>query len=60
VWKKLKQRLKKRKARTTEQLQQFVQEEWDRITQDEIDREISKEVKALDQCIERHGDVTEF
>jgi hypothetical protein len=60
VWKILKQRVKKRKARNSKELQDIVLDEWDKITQGEIDNEISKEYKALDQCIDRRGDVTEF
>jgi transposase len=60
VWRILKQRVKIRKARNEDELQQYIVEEWERITINEINKLIKTMPNRIDQVIEREGDVTEY
>ncbi len=60
VWRILKQRVKIRKARNEDELQQYIVEEWERITIDEINKLIETMPDRINQVIEREGDVTEY
>jgi transposase len=60
IWRRVKQRVKRRKARNEDELRRFIEEEWDRITIQEINKEILTMEERINQCIERGGDVTEF
>ena len=41
-------------------MRRFIEEVWDRITVQEINKEIPTMEDRIDQCIERGGDVTEY
>jgi hypothetical protein len=60
IWHRLKQRVKKRKARNQAELQRFIKEEWDRVTIQEINKEILTMEDQVNQCIKHEGDVTEW
>lgn len=60
VWRVIKQRVKRRKARNQAELRRFVEEEWDKLTIQEINGYILTMEDRVNQCIEREGDVTEF
>jgi hypothetical protein len=60
VWRVVKQRVKRRKAKNERELRRFIEEEWDRVTIKEINKYILTMEERIDQCIEREGDITEF
>lgn len=60
VWKTLKQRVKKRKATSQAQLREFIFEEWDKITIQEINKHISNMEDRMLECLDRKGNVTSF
>ena len=55
VWRLVKERLKLPKASTKEELQWEIQVEWDKITIEEINTEITSMQGRIDQCVERDG-----
>jgi hypothetical protein len=57
VWRILKQRVK---ARKEEELWQFILEEGDKITLEEINKEIDKQEAVIRQCVEHRGGMTEY
>jgi hypothetical protein len=60
VWRILKQRVKARKARNQAQLRQYIFEEWDKITVQEINSLILSMPERINQCIDRGGDIIEY
>lgn len=60
IWRKFKQRVKRRRARNAADLRRYIEEEWEKITVNDINKEIKKMPQAVEDCINRGGDVTEF
>lgn len=60
IWKKFKQRVKARRARNWAELRRYIKEEWDKITVKDINHEIMKMVEAVNECIDREGDITSY
>ena len=59
IWRILKQRVKRRKARNQKQLRRFIEEEWDKLTIAEINKYVSTMEERVNQYIDREEDVTE-
>ncbi|KAF8863573.1 hypothetical protein BDZ45DRAFT_685821 [Acephala macrosclerotiorum] len=60
IWRKFKQRVKKRKPTNQADLRRYIEEEWEKITVQDINKEIEKMVEAVSECIDRDGDITSF
>jgi hypothetical protein len=60
VWRIIKQRVKQRKPTTVDELRQYVKEEWDRITQEEINKLVDTMPRRITECHKRGGLQTPF
>jgi hypothetical protein len=60
VWRILKGRIRSRKARSKEELRQFILEEWDKITQEEINALILTMPDRIISCRNRQGFSTPY
>lgn len=60
VWRIIKQRVKKRKAKNEQELRQYIEEEWEKLTIQEINNLILSMEDRVNQCIEREGDVADY
>jgi hypothetical protein len=60
LWRIIKQRIKQRKPTTVEELKQFITEEWDRITQEEINELVDSMPNRVKECVKRRGLQTPF
>jgi biotin operon repressor len=60
LWRIIKRKLRQRRPRTVPQLKEYIQQEWDKITPEQLAKLVSSLPKRLLSVIQRKGDVTQW
>ncbi|GBL83170.1 hypothetical protein AVEN_165375-1 [Araneus ventricosus] len=60
IWRILKRNMAQRRPRNIQQLQDYLRQEWDKISTDTLSRLVSSMHKRLAEVIRRKGDITSW